>query len=78
MKELITVKNALLGTIGFVCNGCHGFPMLGPNISDITIITVRNVDYRFIIRKISQSEAINLLKNDVLKIRGYTHKKFLS
>ena len=75
MKELITVKNALLGTIGFVCNGCHGFPMLGPNISHIT---VKNVDYRFIIRKISQSEAINLLTNDVLKIRGYTHKKFLS
>ena len=47
--------------------------MLCPNISNITII-----DYRFIIRNISQSEAINLLKNGVLKIRGYIHQKILS
>ena len=33
----------------YVCNGCHDFKMLRVNISDIAIITVRNVDYRLTI-----------------------------
>ena len=41
--------------------------MLSVNISDIAIIFVKNVDYRCIIHKISQSKAINLLENSVLK-----------
>ena len=45
--------------------------MLSVNISDITIITVKNVDYRGIIHNISKSEAINLLENSVLEDRGY-------
>ena len=45
--------------------------MLSVNISDIAIITVKNVDYRCIIYKISKSKAINLLKNCVLENCGY-------
>ena len=41
------------------------------NISDIAIITVKNVGYRCIIRNISKSEAINLLESAVLEKRGY-------
>ena len=41
------------------------------NISDIAIITVKNVDYCCIIRDINKSEAINLLKNSMLEDRGY-------
>ena len=52
-------------------NGCHDLTMLSVNISDIAIITVKNVDYRCIIHNISKSEAINLLKNSVLEDRGY-------
>ena len=55
----------------YVCNGCHDLTMLSVNISDIAIITVKNVDYRCIIHNISKSEAINLLKNSVLEDRGY-------
>ena len=47
----------------YVCNS--------DNISDIAIITVKNVDYCCIIYSISKSEAINLLKNSVLEIGGY-------
>ena len=54
-----------------VSNGCHDLTMLSVNISDIAIITVKNVDYRCIIHNISKSEAINLLKNSVLEDRGY-------
>ena len=53
-----------------VCNGCHDLTMLCLNISDITIISVKNVDYRCIIHNIGKYEAINLLKNSVLEDRG--------
>ena len=33
------------------------------NISDISMITVKDVDFRYIIHSIIKSEAINLLKN---------------
>ena len=41
------------------------------NISNITIITVKNVDYCRIIHNISKSEAINLLESAVLEKHGY-------
>ena len=39
----------------YVCNGCHDLTMLSVNISDIAIITDKNVDYRCIIHSISKS-----------------------
>ena len=41
----------------YVCNGCHDLTMLSVNISDIVIITIKNVDYYCIIHNISKSEA---------------------
>ena len=46
----------------YVCNGCHDLTMLSVNISNIAIISVKNVYYRCIIHNICKSEAINLLK----------------
>ena len=34
-------------------------------MSDIALITVKNVDYRYIFHNISKSGAINLLENSV-------------
>ena len=45
--------------------------MLCLKISEITVITVKNVDYRCIIHNISKSEANNLLESAVLENRGY-------
>ena len=45
--------------------------MLSVSISDITIITIENVDYHCIIHNISKSEAINLLESSVPEDRGY-------
>ena len=42
-----------------VYNGCHDLTMLTVNISDTTVIIVKNVDYLCFIEKIIQSEAIN-------------------
>ena len=55
-----------------VCNGCHDLATLNINISDIDIITIRNVDYHCIIHNISKSETLNLLKKFVFEDRGYT------
>ena len=45
--------------------------MLYLNISDITNITVKDIDYRSIIHNIRKSDAIHLLENSVLDYRGY-------
>ena len=55
----------------YVCNGCHNLTIMCLNISNIAIITVKNVDCRCIIHNISKSKAINLLENSVLEDRGY-------
>ena len=45
--------------------------MLCLNISDIAVITVKNVDYRCIMYNINKSEAIHLLENSIIKDTGY-------
>ena len=45
--------------------------MLRVNISDITIVAVKEVDYCFIIHDIKKSEAINLLENSLLDDHWY-------
>ena len=60
-----------------VCNGCHVLTMLSINMSDIAIITIKNIDYRcinqrfIVVLNISKSEAINLLESFVLEDNGY-------
>ena len=61
----------------YVCNGCHDLTMLSVKISNIAIITVKNIDYRCIIFNISKSEAINLLKNSVLENPGHIWKNIV-
>ena len=55
----------------YVSNGCHDLTMLSVNVSDIAIITVKNVDYCCTIHNVRKSEATNLLQNSVLEDRGY-------
>ena len=49
--------------------------MLSVNISDIVIITIKNVDHHCIIHNISKPKVINLLKNSVLEDGGYIYIK---
>ena len=58
----------------YVCNGRHDLTMLCLDMSDITIITVKNIDYFCIIHNISKSEAITLLESVGLEKRGYIKK----
>ena len=50
----------------YVCNGCHDLTMLSVSTNDIAIITIKNVDYHWIIHNISKSETINLLAISLL------------
>ena len=54
----------------YVYNGFHDLTMPVLNISDIIIVTVKNVDYRCIIHNITISEPIDLFKNSVLEDSG--------
>ena len=63
-----------------VCKGCHDLTMLSVNIrdiSDITIITIKNLHYHFIIHNISKSEAISFIRNSVLGNCGYIYKNIV-
>ena len=55
----------------YACNDCHNLTMLSVNISDIAIITMKNVGYGCVIHNISKYEAINLQKNYFLEDREY-------
>ena len=55
-------------------NGCHDLTKLSVNISDIIIITVKDVHCRCIIHDINKSGAINLSKSSVLDDRRYILK----
>ena len=50
--------------------------MLSLDISDITLITVKGINYRFIISDINKSSAIHSLENYVLGIRGFIQNAF--
>ena len=62
-----------------VCNDCHDLTMLCRNISNIAIITVKNIDYHCIISfyNINKSEAIHLLENSVVQDRAYLYKSMV-
>ena len=59
------------------CNGWNDLTMLGVHISNIAIINVKNVDYRFIVHNISKSEAVKLLKHSVLEDCEYISKNIV-
>ena len=53
-------------------NRCHDLLTLSISLGDITALKIKNFDYRCIIRRFGQSEAINLLKNIDLTEKGET------
>ena len=54
----------------YVCNGCHDFSTTVQNLSDVFIVTVESVDYRYYIVGIDKKDAISLLNNFVLNNKG--------
>ena len=56
-----------------VCNDYHDLTMLSLNIKDITIMTIKNIDYCCITHNISKYQTINLLKVSVLEDCGYKY-----
>ena len=44
-------------------NRCHDLSKMSMDFSDITVLNIKDSDYRWIISRISKSEAINLMKN---------------
>ena len=51
------------------CNGCHDSLMMSENLKGIAIFNINSVLYR-----ITKSEAVNLLQNDVLSKKEGNYK----
>ena len=54
----------------FICNGCHDLTMLCLNLSDIAIITVKNIDYRLFFMKLANLKQFIFQKIMYLKTVG--------
>ena len=54
----------------FAFNGCHDSTVMYPNLIDVAIITVEDVNYCYVIYDIAKSKAIHLLENSLLEDRG--------
>ena len=54
----------------YVCNGCHDFSMTVQNLSDIFIVTIKNVDYRIYITGADKKTGIFILTNSNLSDKG--------
>ena len=46
----------------YVCNGCHDFSMTVQHLSDIFVVTIKNVDYRVYISDVGKKAAVFILK----------------
>ena len=46
-----------------VCNECHDVLMMSMNLNDIAVLNIRNFGYLILIKGISESEAVYLLRN---------------
>ena len=55
-----------------ICNGCHDLLMMSMNLSDVATLSIKGVDYRYIISVISKNEAINLMQNTDLTEKSGT------
>ena len=54
----------------YVCNGCHDFSMCVQNLSNVSIVTVQNIDYRVYIANIDKKATIYLLNSSILSDKG--------
>ena len=57
-----------------VCNGCHDLVMMSMNFSNTAILNSKGSAYRWIIKGISKSEAINLMQNIDLTKKAERYK----
>ena len=58
------------------CNGCHDLLKISPDINNIAIVTVKSVDYRCIIYRVSKPDVIHLLENSMLDDHEFISNAF--
>ena len=66
-------KNRFMFEISCVmCHKCYDVLMISIDLNSIAILSINGIDYRYIISRISKSEAIKLLKNADLSEKSRT------
>ena len=54
----------------YVCNGCHDLSMMVYDLKNVAILNVKGVDYRCVLWNMTKYNAVNLLNNSWLDIKG--------
>ena len=54
----------------YVSNECHDFSMTLKDLSNLFILTIKNVDYRVYIAGINKNDTVNILNNSDLSNNG--------
>ena len=54
----------------YVYNKCHDLSMVVQDLQDLTILKIKNIDYRCYVFNMSKQEAIKLLNNSKLDNKG--------
>ena len=54
----------------YVCNGCHDILLIAYELKNIVILNVKGVDHRCVLWGVTENDAINMLDNYKLDIRG--------
>ena len=54
----------------YVCDGCHDLSMTVKNLSDLFVVTIKNVDYRVYMTGVDKKDAVNILNNSKLGNKG--------
>ena len=49
-----------------VCNRCHDIQMMAYELENITILNVKEIDYKFVIQNTAKNDVINRLNNSNL------------
>ena len=60
----------------YVCNGCHDFSITVQNLSDIFVVSIKNVDYKAYITGVDKKAAVFILKNSDLSDKGVLKMDF--
>ena len=54
----------------YVCNKCHDISMMAYELENISIINVKDADYRCALWNMTKNNAINMLNNSKLNNKG--------
>ena len=72
---VLVIKDIVIKDVGYkfelyTCNKCLDISMMAYELKNVTILSVKGVDYRFVLWNVIKNDAINRLNNSKLNDKG--------